>query len=267
MIKKTKIIGILNITKDSFSDGSLYLAKDNAIKHVRLMIQKGCDIIDIGAESTRPGFDNISPNTQLDRILPIINTIREINQNIKISVDTRSSIVAEQVLLAGASIINDVSSGTYDSKIFDIVSKYKSEIILTHMPYEHLVGDHMKTENILQTIEQYFNKIIKIAEDANIDRKKIIIDPGIGFGKSGKDNILVIKNINYFINTFDRVCLGVSNKRFSSKLFNDIKDEELSIASLAISSIMAYSGIEFLRVHDVETNKDAVEVAWKTANS
>lgn len=267
MIGKTKIIGILNITDDSFSDGGKFLDKSEAIKHAKNMFTNGCRIIDIGAESSKPGFNEVSIDTQLTRILPIISEIKKISNDIKISIDTRSSIVAEAALKEGATIINDVSSGKYDNAMFEIVAKYNADIILTHMPDEHLRNGNIKCDDILKYIEDYFKELIEQAVISGIDHNNIIIDPGICFGKSGSDNIKLLNNMKHLVSIFNRVCIGVSNKRFSSEMFKEIKDKEMNIAALAISALATYSGVEFLRVHDIEANQDAVEVAWKTINS
>ena len=267
MKSKTKIIGILNITEDSFSDGGKYIKLTEAANHIKSMISNGCCIIDIGAESTKSGFKEVPIDKQLTRILPVISEIKKIKDNVKISIDTRSSIVAEATLREGATIINDVSGGRNDKDMFDIVSKYNADIILTHMPKEHLVNTNIKCHDILKHIEGYFNDLIKQACLCGINQKNIIIDPGISFGKSGDDNIKILKNMGRLVYIFKRVCIGASNKRFSSKIFNGIEDDEMSIASLTISTLAAYSGVEFLRVHDVDANQDAVEVGWKTINS
>ena len=151
--------------------------------------------------------------------------------------------------------------------MFKIIHKHNAEIILGHLPDEHKENKSINVSDILATLTDYFDQLILEAESYGIDRKKIIIDPSVCFGKSGDDNIKIIKNINYFVEKYKRVCLGVSNKRFSSKLFENIDDNELTIISSAISSFASYSGVEFLRVHDIEANLDAVEVSWKTFTS
>ena len=145
--------------------------------------------------------------------------------------------------------------------------KYKAEVILTHMPDEHLESSTATYDNILKYLEDYFNKLIKHACLCGIDRKDIIIDPGICFGKSGNDNIKILKNMKYLASVFTRLCIGVSNKRFSSEIFDNINDDEMHIAALTVSTLATCSQVEFLRVHNVEANRDAVEIAWKTINS
>lgn len=267
MINKTKLLGILNLTSNSFSDGGDHLDINNAKSHVDKMIIEGCKCIDIGAESTQSGFSDVSSDIQINRITPLINYIKNLDQEIIISIDTRSSIVADHCLQSGATIINDVSGTNHDNQMFDIIKKHNAEIILGHLPIEHQNNKIINTTDILMLLTKYFDQLVSKAKLHDINIKKIIIDPSICFGKSGDDNIKILKNINYFVDRYSRVCLGVSNKRFSSKLFADIQDDELSIVSTAITSFASFSGVEFIRVHDIEPNKDAVEVSWKTLTS
>ena len=267
MIRKSKIIGILNITEDSFSDGGKYINNTDALKRVDQMILQGCDVIDIGAESTKPGFEEVDSSKQLDRILPIIKYIKLNHKKSMISIDTRSSLVAEKAIELGVDIINDVSSGMHDRNMFDLVSRTNTQIILTHMPLEHLSKDTINSDDIIRHIETYFRSRINQALKNGIDIKNIIIDPGICFGKSGKDNIKIINKIDLLVKNFNRVCIGASNKRFSKHLFSEIADDDLKIASLVISSIASYHNVEFIRVHDIEPNHDAKEVSWKSVNS
>lgn len=267
MKNKSKLLGILNLTPDSFSDTDDFLNFNNAKKHVDSMIAGGCRYIDIGAESTKPGFSEIDSDIQINRITPLLKYITSLKKEIVISIDTRSSIVADSCLKSGAAIINDVSGATHDHEMLKIISKHNAEIILGHLPKEHLNNKSINVSDILVTLTEYFDQIISKAESMGIKRNKIIIDPSICFGKSGNDNIKILKNINYFVKKYNRVCLGVSNKRFSSKLFKNIHDSELSIVSSIVSSFASYSGVEFLRVHNIELNHDAIEVSWKTISS
>ena len=267
MRNKTKLLGILNLTSDSFSDGGKFINFDNAKAHVDRMIDDGCNYIDIGAESTKPGYSDVSDEAQINRILPIIDYIQSLDKKIDISIDTRSSIVAEKCLISGARIINDVSGAMHDLKMFKIINKYDSEIILGHLPEEHKNNASIQTSDILSTLTNYFDALILKAESSGIERKKLIIDPCICFGKTGNDNVKILKNLDYFVDRYNRVCIGISNKRFSSELFKNIHDNELNIISSAISSYLSYKGVEFIRVHDIEPNHDAVEVSWKTYTS
>ena len=236
MTNKTKLLGILNLTSDSFSDGGEFLDFDNAKNHVNKMILDGCKYIDIGAESTKPGFSDITSDVQIARILPLIKYIKTQDKGISISIDTRSSIVADHCLESGATMINDVSGTNHDNNMLKIIHKHNAEIILGHLPDEHKMNNSINVSDIVATLTDYFDQLVLRAESYGIDRKKIIIDPSICFGKSGDDNIKITKNINHFLEKYNRVCLGVTNKRFSSKLFKNIRDDELTIVSSTISS-------------------------------
>ena len=264
MINKTKLLGILNLTSNSFSDGGNYLDYSNAKNHVDKMIMEGCKHIDIGAESTQSGFSDVSSDIQIDKITPLIDYIKNLDAEVVISIDTRSSIVADRCLASGASMINDVSGTNHDDLMFNVIKKHNAEIILGHLPDEHQQSKIINTPDILVLLTEYFDQLVSKAKFHDIDIKKIIIDPCICFGKSGADNIKILKNISYFVERYARVCVGISNKRFSSKLFEDIQDNELNIISTAITSFASFSGVEFMRVHDIEPNQDAVEVSWKT---
>ena len=259
----TKIIGILNLTLDSFSDGGKYYDRDSAKKHVSAMIEEGADIIDLGAESTRSGFTDVDEDIQIKTLSPIIDFINS-NHEIEISIDTRSSKVASAFTTSNVKYINDVSSGLHDSAMMDVVASLGCKYIMTHMPPEHKKGKIKEFENILDEIKEYFDERIDACIKSGINRNNIIIDPGIGFGKSGKNNVLLLENIDFLHEVHEHVCIGSSNKRFSSELFKDVSTkEDLKIANLVTFTTSALSNVSFLRVHDVDLTKDVVLVVDK----
>ena len=160
---KPQLIGILNITEDSFYDAGKYLDIDKAMKQIDNMVLHGADIIDIGAESTRPGFNNISEQIQLQRTIPLVEQINKNYINTEISIDTRSSVVAHEALKKGASIVNDVSSGTYDSRMLSVVSDFDAKVILTHTSEEHKDNETIDSDDIINDIKKYFNERISKA--------------------------------------------------------------------------------------------------------
>ena len=164
-------------------------------------------------------------------------------------------------------MINDVSGTNHDNNMLKIIHKHNAEIILGHLPDEHKMNNSINVSDIIATLTDYFDQLVLRAESHGINRKKVIIDPSICFGKSGADNIKILKNLDYFVKRYNRVCIGVSKKRFASYVFKDINDSELGVASCAVSSFATYLGVEFIRVHEIEPNHDAVEVAWKTYTS
>ena len=262
----TKIIGILNLTLDSFSDGGMYYDLESAKKHISEMINQGADIIDIGAESTRSGFSDVSADSQINTLAPIIEFINK-NHDIKISIDTRSSKVINYFCDQNISFINDVSSGLHDKDMLKSVSHLKCNYIMTHMPNEHQKGLNKKYSNVLDELDNFFNKRIKLCIDQGIDKEKIIIDPGIGFGKSGDDNVKILENINTLKSIHTNVCIGSSNKRFSSKLFDGIETkDDLKVANLATFAVSSLRGATYLRVHDVGITKDTIMIINKVKN-
>ena len=254
----TKIIGILNLTMDSFSDGGMYFDLKSAKRHVSEMIEQGTDVIDIGAESTRSGFSGVDENSQIKTLTPIIKFIQD-NYTIDISIDTRSSKVANAFSDMHISFINDVSSGTHDINMLKTVSKIGCNYIMTHMPEEHQKGLNMSYNNIIEELQRFFDNRIKACLSEGIQKDKIIIDPGIGFGKSGKDNITILENIDSLLKLHNKVCIGTSNKRFSSSLFKGIETkDDLKVANVATATLCAINGATYLRVHDVGITKDSV---------
>ena len=262
----TKISGILNLTLDSFSDGGMYYDLESAKKHISEMIKQGADIIDIGAESTRSGFSDVSADDQINTLAPVIEFMNK-NHDIKISIDTRSSNVISAFSGQQIFFVNDVSSGFHDKDMLKTVSDLECNYIMTHMPDEHQKGLNKKYTNVLDELDIFFNERIKSCIDQGIDKEKIIIDPGIGFGKSGDDNVKILENINTLKSIHTNICIGSSNKRFSSKLFDGIETkDDLKVANLATFAVSSLRGATYLRVHDVGITKDTTMIIDKVKN-
>jgi len=260
----TKIIGILNLTLDSFSDGGLYYDLNSAKQHISEMIDFGADVIDVGAESTRSGFSDVSHIDQIKTLEPVIDFINK-NYDISVSIDTRSSRVIQYFKKNKISFVNDVSSGLNDEKMLECVAESSCNYIMTHMPDEHKEGSIKKYGDILSELDSFFRERIEACIKAGIKKEKIVIDPGIGFGKSGDDNIKIMKNLDYILNIHSNICIGTSNKRFSSKLFDGIETKnDLKVANLASFAISALKGATYLRVHDVAVTKDTILVIEKS---
>ena len=259
----TKIIGILNLTLDSFSDGGMYYDLESAKSHIHEMIQKGADVIDIGAESTRSGFSDVDEKSQIKTLKPIIDFINH-NYETEISIDTRSSHVIEFFKDANIAFINDVSSGLHDYQMLSRVATMDCNFIMTHMPDEHKKGTIKKYNNILDELKYFFNERIDSCIKSGIQIDKIIIDPGIGFGKSSNDNLKILKNIDSLLKIHNNICIGTSNKRYSSKLFNEVETkQDLKVANLASFALSTFCGATYLRVHDVDMTKDIILVIDK----
>ncbi|NIO48175.1 MAG: dihydropteroate synthase [Candidatus Aminicenantes bacterium] len=256
----TWIMGVINITPDSFSDGGLYFDKDKAVARGLQLREEGSDIIDIGGESTRPGSEPITEEEELRRVIPVISALRKKTDSL-ISIDTTKSEVARAALDAGADMINDISSSSFDPKTFSLAAQHGAPVILMHMkgiPRNMQINPFY--ENVLLEVRSFLKEKIEVAQAAGIKKEKIIIDPGIGFGKRHKDNLVLIKNLHYFKDLDRPILIGISRKSFIGKILNSPPQQRLegTIAS-AVLSIM--HGAHILRVHDVASVKKAVLVA------
>ena len=250
--KQTKLAGILNVTPDSFSDGGKYINSDDAIKHLAELIEDGADIVDIGAESTRPGALPVSANEQILRLKPILNFIQKENLKIPISIDTRSSEVADFALNTGASIINDVSGFDYDVRLADIISSYNAGVILQHSNgTPDVMQNNPVYANVMEDIYFSLKNKIEFAKSKNI--QKIIIDPGIGFGKTKEDNLMILSRFQEFSTLGCPIMLGVSRKSFLGVMEDDnnLKDT----LTLAVSYPLMAAGVDYLRVHNIKLHK------------
>lgn len=247
---QTKLVGILNLTQNSFSDGGLYYDTEAAKKKFLSLIEDGADIIDIGAESTKPFSQPVEAKEQLEKLLPILDFAR--SYNTKISIDTRSSEVADEVLKQGEYIINDVSGMDYDDRMSEIIAKYNAPIILQHSkgtPETMQINPSYK--NLMDEI--FFSLELKIQEAKSKGIENIIIDPGIGFGKTQENNIEIIKRIGELKSLNCPIMLGVSRKSFLgiNNDDNNIKDA----LTLGFNSLAIREDIDYIRVHNVKLHR------------
>ena len=249
-LRKTKIVGILNVTPDSFSDGGLYNEPQAAIKKLVELFEDGADMVDIGAESTRPNSVAVNSEEQIKRLKPVLEFIqKEFNGKLPISVDTRSSDVADFALNLGVNIINDVSGAEYDPKILNVVSKYNAGIILQHS--KGTPNSEPVYTNLIDEIFSGLKNKVDYAKEAGINN--IIIDPGIGFGKSRLDNLKILDSIDDFYGLNCPVMIGISRKRILG-----IPTSEISLKdalTLAYSYPLIEKKVDFLRVHNVKMHK------------
>ena len=264
--KQSLIMGILNVTPDSFSDGGQFLNKNSAIGHALKMIEEGADIIDIGGESTKPFSSPVSLDEELSRVLPVIEDLRK-ETDVCISIDTTKSEVANQALEMGASIINDVSAMEFDEKMIGIALKFDCPIVLMHMkgiPKNMQENPHYSS--LISEIITYLNARIDFVLSKGIDRKKIIIDPGIGFGKSVENNFEIINKLNQFVDLGYPVMLGASRKSFIG-ITLDVPEDKRVEGSLAANIIGFQKGVSVFRVHDVDQTRKALTITKKIFNS
>jgi dihydropteroate synthase len=263
-INKPLIMGILNVTPDSFSDGGLYDSSNNALGQAKKMIDEGVDIIDIGGESTRPGAERVTVTEQIKRVLPVIKSIREqFSTDINISIDTTKSEVAEAALSAGANMINDISAGRDDAKIFALAARHQLPIILMHMHGTPAnMQDQPNYQNVVAEVLEFLLERVEIARQVGINPDLIAIDPGIGFGKRKQDNIDLIAGLKAFVDSGYPVLLGASRKRFMGAICDVSEPSELVAATVVSTALGVMAGVQMFRVHDVKENRQALDVAW-----
>lgn len=243
------VMGILNVTPDSFSDGGLYFNREDAVNHGLEMLNAGADIIDIGGESTRPGSDGVSAFEELNRVIPVLEGILNKKADAIISVDTTKSKVASEALKRGAFIINDISGGTFDPELMAAVEKYDAAMIIMHIkgtPKNMQLNPVY--ENLIEDVFSFLKKQAGSAEQHGIN--KIIIDPGIGFGKTFEQNLTIIKELHRFKEAGYPVMIGVSRKSFINKLIGDLS-EDRDLATAVINALAVKNGATFLRTHNV----------------
>lgn len=252
---KTWIMGILNITPDSFSDGGNYLKPDSAVAHAMEMMEQGADIIDIGGASSRPDSVMASEKEEIERILPVLT--RLVRENIIISIDTFRGEVARQCLDHGAHIINDIGRLQMDASLLPVLVEKQAPVVLMHnrmqfnqgIPYDDLISD------LLVELQES----VQEATDAGLSRDKIIIDPGIGFGKNAEQNCNLIKNLEAFKGLGFPILMGMSRKRFIGETLNVSVSERLE-GNLAVLAISIMNGADIIRVHDVKESKRAAQM-------
>ncbi len=252
------VMGILNITTDSFFDGGKYLTKKQIINQIQKIKKEGAQIIDIGASSSRPGSTPVSEKLELERLLPTIELIKENCTDIKISIDTFRSVVAKSCIENGADIINDISAGEYDKKMFETVANHNVPYIMMHMKGDSLtMQNNPSYNNVVEEIMLFFQtKINKLNE---MDFNQIIIDPGFGFGKTLEHNYEILKNLKQFQKFKLPVLVGASRKSMIYKLLNGTAEQALNGTSV-VNTFSLLNGASILRVHDVKEASECVKI-------
>lgn len=264
--ERTYIMGILNVTPDSFSDGGQFNSRDAALKQVTQMLPY-IDILDIGGESTRPNAQPVSAAEEGDRILPIIEAIRAEYPNLPISVDTVKASVASSAIAAGADMLNDVSAGRFDLDMLPLVGKLQVPIFLMHMqgePRTMQANPHYR--DVVQDVKQFLIDAISVAKAWGISPHLIAIDPGIGFGKTLEHNLELIRNLSAFKTINAPLLLGVSRKTFIGKLCDRPEPSDRLYGTIAACTACIAGGADILRVHDPQEIADACRVCdaiWK----
>jgi dihydropteroate synthase len=254
---RTHLMGVLNVTPDSFSDGGKFFKSDDAVRQGMEMIEQGADMIDVGGESTRPGSDPLPTEDELSRVIPVIESLSA-ESDVPISIDTYKAEVARRALDAGAQMINDISALRFDPGMKEVVQEYRVPVVLMHIkgtPKEMQKDPHY--DDVIAEITEYLRQSIKMAEEAGISRERIIIDPGIGFGKRLQDNLNILKNLKEFSILECPILVGCSRKSFIGKIL-DLPVEERLEGSLAALAVAVMNGANIVRVHDVRESKRVV---------
>jgi len=256
---RTLVMGILNVTPDSFSDGGLYLKTNKAIERGCQMAEEGADIIDVGGESTRPFSKRVSLEEEMERVLPVIEGLKR-HLDIPISIDTYKAKVAQEAIKAGASIVNDISALRFDEQMIDVIKKEDVPVILMHMkgtPEDMQLNPVY--EDVVSEIKEFFSERINTLSSQGLRKDMMILDPGIGFGKNLDHNLRILKEIETFYEFNMPVLLGTSNKSFIGKILNN-QPHEREAGTLASVAYAAMKGVHIVRVHSVKKSVEVIKI-------
>ncbi len=257
--RRTYVVGVLNVTPDSFSDGGLYQSVDQALFRVEEMIRAGADIIDVGGESTRPFATPLSVEEELKRVVPVVEAIRR-RFDIPLSIDTYKAPVAREALQAGADMINDISALRFDPEMIKVVVETGAPVILMHMKgTPQTMQLDPRYDDVIAEIKRFLRERIDFALSQGVAREKIIIDPGIGFGKRFEDNLTIIKHVDDFFSLDAPVLLGPSRKAFLGQILEK-EARERDAGTMAVVAYAALKGVDLVRVHQVEMAVDTLKV-------
>lgn len=257
---RTLIMGVLNVTPDSFSNGGKFLSPILAIEHTYKMVEEGADIIDIGGESSRPGSDPVSIEEEVNRVLPIIEALID-NISVPLSIDTYKSKVAQKVLKLGVEIVNDISGLRSDPEMGKIISEYKAFVIIMHMKgTPKNMQDNPYYDNLLEEIIEFFNRQIQFAVNSGIQKNRIILDPGIGFGKRIADNFVLLNSLQKLADLGYPMLVGPSRKSFIGLTLKLPPNQRVEGTSAAVTASIL-NGAKIVRVHDVKEMKRVVTIA------
>ena len=257
---QTQIMGILNVTPDSFSDGGRYGTKEQFQARIEELLSDGADIIDVGGESTRPGSESVSEKEELGRVLPAIIAIRRIS-SVPISIDTTKAEVARQALSAGADIINDISGLEADANMVAVVQKAGARVVIMHMQGQPRTMQHAPHYNdVVVEVNAYLAKRIASLEEQGIERRAMIVDPGLGFGKTLPHNLSLLRNLKSLHHHGCPILIGHSRKTFLGEITGIHAPDQRDLATALVSGFCAWQGMDILRVHNVAATRQALQV-------
>ncbi len=255
----TLVMGILNITPDSFSDGGKFIDPQTAIDHALRMVEEGADMIDIGGESTRPGADPVSVDEELSRVIPVVEALID-KTPVPISIDTRKSDVAKVALETGVHLVNDISGFHFDPDMAETVANYRAPVILMHSKgLPKTMQENPSYTSLIQNISDSLLQSVKFAKKAGIPDDQIVLDPGIGFGKTVDDNFKIIAHLNEFVSLGFPILMGVSRKSFIGKSLNCNEENRIFGTAAAVSACIM-NGAKIIRVHDVKAMHDVATI-------
>ena len=259
--RRPLIMGIVNVTPDSFSDGGLYTDFDAAVAHGLELVAQGADLLDIGGESTRPGATPVSPDEELRRVVRVVEALAR-QTTVPLSIDTSKAIVAETCLQAGARIINDVTALSADPAMAEVARRTSAGVVLMHMqgtPQTMQLAPHYV--DVVREIGDYFENRLEAADAAGIERQRLVIDPGIGFGKTTAHNLTILARLDELGRLGRPLCLGLSRKGFIGRMLEQRPVERRLAGALgALCFAVGLSAVQIVRVHDVEQTRDALTV-------
>ena len=260
------IMGILNLTPDSFSDGGLFINKEKALNHANQMINDGAQIIDIGGESTRPGASEVSVDEECQRVIPLIKAIREIS-DIPVSIDTSKTEVMQQAVTAGASMINDVNALRAEGAV-ELAAKLNVPVCIMHMQGQPRTMQHTpEYKNVVQEVKTFLKNRMDVCLKSGVKQSNIIIDPGFGFGKNLEHNLTLFKHLAEFKKLDVPLLVGVSRKSMIGAVLNDAPANERLYGSVALATLAAWMDANILRVHDVKATTDALKLCMAVKNT
>lgn len=253
--RETYLVGILNLTPDSFSDGGDFVNLDLAVRHFHQMVHEGAAIIDIGGESTRPGYAPIPVSEEIERVVPFIEKIRPHTEAL-ISVDTSKSEVAAAALLAGADIVNDVWGAQRDPQMAEVIAQHGAGCVLMH----NRPGEEADSGDVIEAIREFFEKSVALVKLAGVRDDAIMLDPGLGFGKSYEENWAILRRLAELRELGYPLLIGASRKSMIAKLLDLAEPRERLNGTLATTALAIQSGVDFVRVHDVRENRECARV-------
>ncbi|HUG20860.1 MAG TPA: dihydropteroate synthase [Planctomycetaceae bacterium] len=257
-----RLMGIVNVTPDSFSDGGNYLQTERAVEHALALAEEGADVLDIGGESTRPDSEPVSLKEELNRVIPVIESLRQ-QTDVSISIDTTKAEVARQALAAGADIVNDISGLTFDENMISVCTNSDCGIIAMHIRgTPRTMQDNPAYDDVVSDVRGFLSKRVELMADSGIDRERIMLDPGIGFGKTAEHNLELMRNLSELRSLGRPLMVGHSRKRFLGKILGRPVDERTA-GTIGVSAALSLLGADVIRVHDVAAVRDAL-TAFRT---